>query len=234
MGRIVDACLVLLLLEASASAQPHAPPTARFEPVPEPAAPVSTPPAAPTYAPPVYATTPYAPPAYRPGTYPGPAPVWVRTAPAPIDRRARVERRWYGWQTLATDGAAILLVFAAIERQSAELASIGVGTYAFGGPIVHASRGHEGKAVGSFALRVGPPVAALLLALSTARGSDDARSDDRADVALVVFGLSIPAAIAIDAAVIAREEAPVRQSVRVTPALVLGPQSVGAGVGGAF
>lgn len=113
-------------------------------------------------------------------------------------------RRWYGWQTLIVDGALSLALIAVAARSDSEntgpwLTGISV-PYCAGPPIIHLAHGHGGKAALSLAMRVVGP---LLIA--------GAVSQHEAGLALL-GGFSIPAAISIDAAAIAREDVPTETS----------------------
>src|SRR5262245_3502016 len=65
----------------------------------------------------------------------------VRDVPARDEARdetpkpeAQSERRWYGWQTLATDGAAVGLGYAAATGGADEALGLSIAIYAFGAP----------------------------------------------------------------------------------------------------
>jgi hypothetical protein len=122
-----------------------------------------------------------------------PPPYYYAPAPPP-----KPKREWYGWQTLATDGAALMMVYAGSQSRrggdSSTYYYAALGTYTLGGPIVHFAHGNPGRGVGSLALRSLPAIAIF----------GETRSLDFGLLALV----SIPAAIAIDAAVLAREDEP--------------------------
>jgi hypothetical protein len=143
-------------------------------------------------------------------------------------RGARAEdaqaTNWYGWQTLASDGTAIALwatalaandaVYTASQRSTyqtvANVAALaGFGVYAFGGPIVHARRGHVDKFGSSLLLRLGLPVAGLLGggALGWAACGKGNQEDIPCPAVTGAIGLAAGglAAMVIDAAVVARE-----------------------------
>jgi hypothetical protein len=85
-------------------------------------------------------------------------PAWLGT---PDGGSARQTQHWYGWQTLLVDGAALAAItsVAAFDRGSHTGGAVvlgGLGAYAFGAPIVHATHGHWGTAFGSFGLRAVP------------------------------------------------------------------------------
>jgi len=125
---------------------------------------------------------------------------------------------WYGGQTLGVDlGAVVLLIVGGALAASSSntsagdaLLAIGSATYVLGPPIVHLTHGRPGVAAGDLGLRLGAPVAGVLaggffgLLLGAGGGSDDA-----AGIAVIVGGIAGTAfAVAIDAAVFAREPKP--------------------------
>lgn len=128
------------------------------------------------------------------------------------------ERRWYGWQTLLTDGASLSLMIAGSAANSGSsdsetgsaFATAGFLSYLFATPIVHAAHGHWGKAGGSFAIRAGSTV---LLVLGVAQCLSETLFTDRScsgsGTTLLVLGtIGFFGAIVVDAAVIAREDVP--------------------------
>ena len=154
-------------------------------PTAAPPAPTAAPPPAATYAPPPpppnYAPAPnyYYPP---PGYYYGPPP--------------RPKRTWYGWQTLASDGLAITLLYAAAQSSHGGdgrgLAYGSLLIYNIGAPTIHF--GHGNYLLGGLSLAVRSLPTMLIVA------------EPRDDETLVLFTLlSIPAMIAIDAS-LGREE----------------------------
>lgn len=88
---------------------------------------------------------------------------WPEAAPPPPSRPVeRPVERWYGWQTLLADAGAVTLTIwlstSVDEHNDAAVIGAvvaGVGSFVFGGPIVHAAHGHWTKAAGSLGLRAG-------------------------------------------------------------------------------
>jgi hypothetical protein len=72
-------------------------------------------------------------------------------------------RVFYGWQNLGVDAASIALLAVSMDTDDDGAgkvgASLALGGYLFGSPIVHAMHGNTGRALGSFALRLGVPIA---------------------------------------------------------------------------
>lgn len=177
---------------------PPPPPEATPAPPPAPAAmPEAAP--APAPAPPVVAQpTPVAPP--------------VDEAIHPLQPEER-PRRWYGWQTLATDGSALLLIGASISTGSGNsdsaAATFGfgaLGAYALGGPIVHFAHANVGRGLASLGMRVGAPVllgyAGVLLENCGNGGGEFCGLGG----AVLGFSAGVISAVVIDSAVLAFDE----------------------------
>jgi len=80
------------------------------------------------------------------------------------DEPAPVPERWYGWQTLVPDATAMSLAALTLAtEEDTALWELGIGTFALGGPIVHAIHDRPLLALGDFALRVGVPFAGLFI-----------------------------------------------------------------------
>lgn len=160
---------------------------------------------------------------------PTPAPPRALPSEAP-----RESTRWYGWQTLLTDGAALTFLFAVAtaDRASTEEAFVAasVGTYLLGGPIVHAGHGNWGRAVGSLGLRVGAP----MLGAGVGSALEDCSGGDFCGLAGAVFGgaVGLLAAVTIDSAAIARD--PVRETAPIVPVVRTGKNGTWVGVSGRF
>jgi hypothetical protein len=145
---------------------------------------------------------------------------WPEAGPTiPISPAAPVLERWYGWQTLLTDAAAITLTVAltanADEHDDAAVIGafvIGASAFALGGPIVHAAHGHWGKAGISLASRLG--LSFIGAAIGAGIGADSCSQyvydHDGCAIEDGALGLIAGAAIAVivDAAVLAREPVP--------------------------
>jgi hypothetical protein len=113
--------------------------------------------------------------------------------------------RWYGWQTLIADGAAIGTTFFAPVA--------GLALYLTGGPIAHVMNENFARAGASLGVRAGLPLGVGLVgALSGAALSAASRSHDTALGAAVggIIGAGAGAigAVIIDSAVIAKESMP--------------------------
>jgi hypothetical protein len=170
--------------------------------------------------------------------------------PTPLTERSASPQRWYGWQTLTLDGAALGLGLSGahlFERHAAAgvtLGAAGVLGYSLSAPLVHWAHGRAGAAGASLALRVGLPLLSVgvLSGGSAARcpgtgASDDERYCERMERTLLLAGsLSMLAASLIDAAVLGWEP----QSATSTGAGLLpvvawdGRRGATAGLTGAF
>ena len=81
-------------------------------------------------------------------------------APAPItDATERPKLEWYGWQTLAVDGAATgLFLSATADRGSTVLYGLSGVTYAIGAPSIHLGHGQWEMSIASLGVRVVTPL----------------------------------------------------------------------------
>jgi hypothetical protein len=133
------------------------------------------------------------------------------------DPEAPAATLWYGWQTLATDGAALFLNFGQMQTGHGALAA-----YGLGGPMVHLIHARPMTALASFGVRVAFPVLGFAIgsALDRADRVDRAGHADRAQPellradmpiplwSLLLAGAGVPTAMAFDSAVLARDPAP--------------------------
>ena len=122
---------------------------------------------------------------------------------------------WYGWQTLATDGASLLLMVAAASASDApgaeEMAWLSLGGYLGGGPIVHLAHGEPVRALGSLALRGGLPI---LTGVVGSQLENCTPSSDFCGLGGAVLGgmAGLVTAMVIDSAVLANERVVVHSS----------------------
>ncbi len=136
-------------------------------------------------------------------------------------------RRWYGWETLSLDAAAIglgVMSYRTFDGQGTGGALLGSGalsTYAFGAPAVHLLRDQPTKAMMSLGLRVGLPV--LAVGVVTAGHDERCSTPDDASCAsyrrrlLVVGAVSAAVVSLIDGALLAWQPAPQPQRLALTP-----------------
>jgi hypothetical protein len=168
---------------------------------------------------------------------------------APAAEKTPAEPRWYGYQTLTLDGVALGVTAAGVAQKST-LPAVGLVTYVVGAPIVHVVHGHGIKALADLGLRVGAPIggalAGAIIGVAVLPRSADA-FDGLANMyyGFVVGGLlGIGSAVAVDAAFLAREDAPKKDkaddasrtsaSVQWTPTVAPSPGGATAGVVGTF
>jgi hypothetical protein len=153
-----------------------------------------------------------------------------------LDHNATPRRRWYGWQTLTTDGLALGLTVATAALSDGNefpvpLAVLALGTYVLGGPLVHFTHRHDGKGLLSLILRVGLPAltgGGLILATNC-------NPNECLGGGLLLIGggvLGITAASAIDAAAIAREDVP--NELALTPIVRIASDAASVGIAGKF
>jgi hypothetical protein len=140
--------------------------------------------------------------------------------PASEERRERTEsaRRWYGWQTLATDAAAIAMASSVpLTHENTSRTYEGAvivmtaTTYLLGGPVVHVAHDKVGTGAGSLGLRVGCPL--LLGAAGYALGGGPGSGGDNGWIGGVMGGivggtLGVVVAMTIDASVLAYDHGP--------------------------
>jgi hypothetical protein len=151
----------------------------------------------------------------------------------PPDEDPVVESTWYGWQTLVSDAASIAALVSGIGLDNSVIGVAGVGGYLFGAPIVHWYHGAIGTGFSSLGIRVG---ASALLVLGTGLCVSGALSNDDTTCALmIVGGVAVPAAIAIDAAVFGWEETTSESAVPyVSPWFSAGRRAAGVVWSGTF
>lgn len=77
--------------------------------------------------------------------------------------KREVERTWYGWQTILTDGASLGLAGSAPFTKSIGSALGAVGAYMLLPPLIHVFHGHGGRAERSLGMRLGFPLAGAFL-----------------------------------------------------------------------
>ena len=94
-------------------------------------------------------------------TWQRPGPPEAATPPAPPPHPDEADRRWYGWQIILTDGAAIASV--AMAAHGSGWGDLGLTLYLGGGPVVHFAHGNAAKGAGSLALRVAVPLGSALV-----------------------------------------------------------------------
>jgi hypothetical protein len=169
----------------------------------------------------------------------------VAAEPTPAAR----ETEWYGYQTIATDAAAVGLASLSHAGKAA-----GAITYLIAAPVIHVAHGSIGKGVGDLGIRLVSPLTGALagLLLGGLAGGKDTNSFGvlGAEATGAAYGLIIGAGLAsaLDATVLARREVsaanekgaapppPARDAARVRVLPTVSPSSTGAtaGVVGTF
>jgi hypothetical protein len=152
---------------------------------------------------------------------------------------------WYGWQTAATDGAAVALLATGIAAESGELAGFSGATFALGGPIVHLAHGRGGAAAASLGIRVGLATSGFFAgaAMKSCPPSSSEEEDDSyacgLEAAAIGMLVGAGAAMVIDTAFLTHEdirpERPQRTAaLSVSPAVSVTKSSGTVGLAGAF
>jgi hypothetical protein len=125
------------------------------------------------------------------------------------------ERRWYGWQTLACDGLALLTMSPSLVVDSTAPAAIGYVTFLLAAPVVHAAHGRWGRAFGSAGIRLGLPLVLAVVGHALVAEKDNKtifgkgprfEESRRAELIGVFIGFAI--ASALDASLFAYESVP--------------------------
>lgn len=156
-----------------------------------------------------------------------------RQPPAP--EPPREYSRWYGWQTLLSDSAALTLLFAVgavdLGDGAGKFVGASLGMYLTGGPVIHATHGNWGRAAGSLGLRVGAPLLGGALGSSLEECSS---GEDFCGLAGAVLGgtLGILTAVTVDSAALARET--VRDPPLIVPSVRTGRSATWVGISGRF
>ena len=146
------------------------------------------------------------------------------------------QTHWYGWQTLATDGAAVTLFIAGASADSGAVAVLGVGTYVLGGPVVHWTHDGGWRGWASLGIRVGGPVLVGLGGFALGSGCEGEDAEVCPAVGAALFGsLGLVSAIIVDAAVLGYEEVkPSDDEISWTPTVDVGRSQARLGVAGTF
>jgi hypothetical protein len=151
----------------------------------------------------------------------------AQVTPAPTER-------WYGWQTLAADGAGIgLLIYsgsAAFEGTLPIVAgTLGVGTLLLGAPAIHAAHGRWGTGALSLGLRIALPLVGVGIAGASSNSCSECGGQ------LVLGTLVVLSPIWIDAALLAREKVPQKSvQLHLRPSIALNRHATVFGVAGTF
>ncbi|MBK8212404.1 MAG: hypothetical protein IPK71_01525 [Myxococcales bacterium] len=160
--------------------------------------------------------------------------------------RASSGSRWYGYQTLLTDTAAVLLGFsAAATGPVGGVAS--VSTYFLGAPIVHLAHGNYGAFGASLGMRTVGPVLGGFTGLGLGALADGCRGggDSFCGAPLVTAFVGVVggmlAAVAVDAAVLSKEPREPKLTAKrwdgkpvLAPSFAPSTQGATFGFGGAF
>ena len=164
-------------------------------------------------------------------------PAWLKR-----DEPRDADRVWYGWQTLATDGVALLTLGAGgLVRETAHedvfgyVLPLSFGSYFLGAPIVHAAHDNWGTAAGSLALRLAP--ISIGMTMITCRSSSlfDRERNTTCEAALAtitILGFLVP--IALDPVLLAYEDIPKRTQPHVLVTAWFERSGGGITVGNAF
>jgi len=161
-----------------------------------------------------------------------------------LPRSAAAEERWYGYQTLAADGAAAVLLSGglaltvhdlhadgdSIPVLGVGLTAVGFGAYCLGGPITHFSHGHAGKGFASLGVRVAGPLVGLGLGALASDIATHSKNQVGIPIGAAAGALG---AMALDASVLAWEKKPA-PTYSVMPGLIVTNRTRFIGLTGRF
>jgi len=182
---------------------------------------------------------PTAAPSPSPSAQAEPASVETTVPSAPSEEPKEPPPRWYGWQALITDGAA-LGAFAFVPVFGNHLIA-SAPIFFLGTPIVHLANGRPLVSLLSVAMRAGVPIGMAQLAASLRRGGRGAtdfscKGLSNCDAQALALGLGAVAVVVVDAALLAYERPTpaVPKKTSVLPTGFAQPGALSLGVTGSF
>lgn len=166
------------------------------------------------------------------------------------DKPQTAQKRWYGYQTLATDAASVALLGLAIAADDNGTAQTGFlvasgATYAIAPGVVHGVHGNPGRAVGDVAIRVFAPVVTTgvgaLLGVATSDRDLGSQLGGVLVGGLIGFVTGVAGAMALDATVLAydsspagAEKKPAKTGASIAPSFGPTKNGFAAGLSGTF
>jgi hypothetical protein len=137
------------------------------------------------------------------------------------EARPPIEKRWYGWQTLAVDAVAVASFAYGAEHEQGELILGSLAVFVLAPPIVHLTHDRLGAAGGSLLVRLAVPALFSAVSLTTCAGDGQASCPPLVFYGGIAMGFAI--ASAADAIFLGREPVPRAQPMppraTLTPAL---------------
>jgi len=137
------------------------------------------------------------------------------------EARPPIEKRWYGWQTLAVDAVAVASFAYGAEHEQGELILGSLAVFVLAPPIVHLTHDRLGAAGGSLLVRLTVPALFSAVSLTTCAGGEQASCPPLAFYGVIAMGFAI--ASATDAIFLGSEPVPKAQpmppSATLTPSL---------------
>lgn len=154
-------------------------------------------------------------------TPPAAKPTKAEQPPPEKPGKVETETRWYGWQTLLSDGLAVVAMPLAPP--------LGAGLYFLGAPTIHIVHLEGFNVLKSLGIRVISPVVGGLIGIAAAEGCSGFLCELEGGAWGVIIGAGV--AVVVDAAFIAREDVPVeKKTAKIVPIITPGR----VGVGGTF
>lgn len=158
---------------------------------------------------------------------------------APCNQKPKSDH-WYGWQTLTIDGASIGLLLLSASAGSEGGALLATMSYGLGAPVVHFVHGRPGAGLLSLGMRVALPLVGGAIGSATADCGHPEFEASLCGVGETIVGIAIgvSTAIALDAALLARETVEDEQTplhaLRVSPVVDPGRRIGALALSGAF
>lgn len=154
---------------------------------------------------------------------------------APKAAREATTTEWYGWQTLAADGASLGLVIAGAASDKPTLAALGILSYVVTSPTIHALKNEHGRAGVSLGFRLIGPVVGVLGGMAASDIFCGQCGVDYSPTWVVGGALvGIASGPIFDAVFQSKRAIKARPSVSLAPAVVPSRQGMTVGLTGAF
>jgi hypothetical protein len=139
------------------------------------------------------------------------------TPPEPLAQPARIERDWYGYQTLIVDALALSVLGVVVASEDWDGLFPAYAAYVLATPIVHLANWRPEAALASAGLRLLSPFLALGIVAMTTTGVDGGGSSPSPAYSLTLLSIGFAVPVAVDAAALAwkREPRPDALALRV-------------------
>jgi hypothetical protein len=147
-------------------------------------------------------------------------------------------RTWYGGPAVAADAIALAFMAGGATSNAQGPFWLGVGGFVLGAPINHLAHGQDGRALGSFGIRVlafGLATGVVLEDLLVNHCDGDVTPCRDPTTTVAIGTVLLLGAMVVDDVLLARTpEPPPRQGISLVPGLAVGPGAGFASLGGRF